>query len=198
MRTVCNLFNLDKIQKLAIDNQNKIDQWEKEQKEISKRQWLYASGIPERYKNATCSFKWNGKQNVLLTGVIGGGKTHTACSLLLRECKGFYITMFDIKQKLKQFANFSTKTSEYEFLQEVANKTILVIDEIGRVDKDFEAKTLFYIVNERYNKKLPTILCTNLSVSDLEMYVGFATIDRLRENCVLQTVKGTSRRGSKL
>ncbi|WP_252495903.1 ATP-binding protein, partial [Escherichia coli] len=56
----------------------------------------------------------------------------------------------------------------------------MVIDEVGaQHGTDFERQVLFQVVNGRYERLLPTILISNLSLVDIRRFIGDRVIDRL-------------------
>ena len=47
---------------------------------------------------------------------------------------------------------------------------------------DTEKLILFDVLNERYEKRRPTLLLSNLVVDDVQAYLGERIFDRLRED----------------
>ena len=77
---------------------------------------------------------------------------------------------------------------------------MLVIDEIGRTigtQAEKETELIGYIMRERYENMLPTVLISNLKKNDLLKKLGAAVVDRLRETCCLLEFSGESYRLSK-
>ena len=59
----------------------------------------------------------------------------------------------------------------------------MVIDEIGRgVEATEEQYMLYQIINERYNRRKPTILISNQTKKGFLNYIGIAAADRLTES----------------
>lgn len=87
-------------------------------------------------------------------------------------------------------------------LDELSNARLLAIDEVGRqYGSESERNWLSYVVDERYERGLPTILISNLKpmrfcrgdVQDgqcLEYYVGRDTVSRLAESADVIIVEG--------
>ena len=58
-----------------------------------------------------------------------------------------------------------------------------MIDEIGKqFSTDSEKYAIFDIINARYNEMQPTILVSNMSIIDIEDFLGKPTLDRIKEN----------------
>jgi DNA replication protein DnaC len=73
--------------------------------------------------------------------------------------------------------------SEFEILRSLRIPKLLIIDEVGATKAtDFEQATLFRIINARYEANLPTIVVSNLDVTELPAVMGERSFDRLREN----------------
>ena len=50
------------------------------------------------------------------------------------------------------------------------------------VGSEFERNMLFDILNERYEKRRPTLLLSNLNIDEVKAYLGERVFDRLRED----------------
>ena len=60
---------------------------------------------------------------------------------------------------------------------------LLILDEVGvQFGSDTEKLILFDVLNERYEKRRPTLVLSNLSLPDVEQYLGERIFDRLRED----------------
>ena len=122
------------------------------------------------------------KNNALLGQKVGTGKTHLALSII-RECGGLYRLSSNIVEELRRAKSFTAKESEAEILENYGNARLLVIDEIGRGVAGAEEQYMLYqIINERYNRRKPTILISNQTKKDFLSYIGIAAADRLTES----------------
>ncbi len=169
---------------------------------------LKYSGVPDRYHEATlkgwvtqddkqASLKvkmvaWAGGIDIpgssseVWIGPAGTGKTHLACGLLLDRYQmgkdGLYVTAKGYTDKIKNSYRDDSKEASTDVLERYASTPILVIDEVGR---QFEAKSeelyFFELVNERYNKRHPTLFLSNLSDEEFRDFAGKAVMDRLKE-----------------
>lgn len=109
------------------------------------------------------------KNLIFLLGPIGSGKTYlTKC--MAKEFIDMgkvvkFISSFQINQDFKKFS----KTNNEEILNNYVNNEILFIDDLGTepIYRDITLEYLYLIINERKNRKLPTIITSNLTPSDL-------------------------------
>jgi len=81
---------------------------------------------------------------------------------------------------------YSTQSqrTEIEAFALLTTPDLLVLDEVGVAIAD-EAKRraiLFDVLNARYNERRPTILIGNLIATELAVYLGERTMERLTES----------------
>ena len=120
--------------------------------------------------------------SLIFIGKVGTGKTHLALSII-RECGGLYRLSSNIVEELRRAKSFTAKESEAEILDNYGSARLLVIDEIGRGVAGAEEQYMLYqIINERYNRRKPTILISNQTKKDFLNYIGIAAADRLTES----------------
>ena len=120
--------------------------------------------------------------SLIFIGTVGTGKTHLALSII-RECGGLYRLSSNIVEELRRAKSFTAKESEAEILDNYGSARLLVIDEIGRGEAVAEEQYMLYqIINERYNRRKPTILISNKTKKDFLNYIGIAAADRLTES----------------
>ena len=120
--------------------------------------------------------------SLIFIGTVGTGKTHLALSII-RECGGLYRLSSNIVEELRCAKSFTAKETEAEILDKYGRVRLLVIDEIGRGVAGAEEQYMLYqIINERYNRRKPTILISNQTKKDFLNYIGIAAADRLTES----------------
>ncbi len=192
---------LDALRESQADEQ-KAKRKAKEFEDWKKKQ---LSQIPPRFVGKTFdNYKiWSPVQreavNHLKTGrsaiVYGGngvGKTHLAFAAIRHQIEAGvssrYVLAFDFFTEVKRsFRDDSTDA----ILKRYATAGYLVIDE---VDKAFGSQTefvyLYSLVNERYNRMLPTVLITNADEADLVSVIGASTLSRIAGDGAIIELKG--------
>ncbi|PHM45594.1 ATP-binding protein [Xenorhabdus miraniensis] len=126
-----------------------------------------------------------GGEGLILCGRQGTGKTHLAVAVC-REIATeggedvFITTASRIIRAFRRSWNGEGGMSEYDTLQFYSERDLLVIDEIGvQYGTESERNILFEVLNNRYEDLLPTILISNLPVTELAQFLGDRTLDRL-------------------
>jgi DNA replication protein DnaC len=120
-------------------------------------------------------------RNVILAGNPGNGKTHlsvaTAKAAINKSFTALFTTVGEMIDKIHEAGwNKATVIDNY------AIPDLLILDEIAYTLNNEEQKTLFKVLNKRYEKVRSTIIQTNLPMPDLKKVLGERIIDRLREN----------------
>ena len=138
----------------------------------------YAGRFADNLKAGAC---------LMLLGLVGTGKTHLAIGILKTAInsgfRGRYMTVSRIMRDVKDTFAKHSESSEGEVLAKLISTDLLVIDEIGvQRANEFEANTLFEVINGRYEAIKPTILIANLTLKEMRESVGDRVFDRMREN----------------
>jgi DNA replication protein DnaC len=126
--------------------------------------------------------------SLVFCGTTGSGKTHLAsalCFYLIEnyQIKVLYTKAFDVLREVKETYNKNSKKTFSDVQDKHAKVDLLIIDEVGvQFGTETEKQILFEIINERYENIRPTILVTNLSLTNLKEFVGDRVIDRMKEN----------------
>jgi DNA replication protein DnaC len=141
------------------------------------------------------------KQNVLLVGPIGTGKTHVAIGLGVEAAKRkkrvLFVRCADLVRELLEARDERTLGRLHRRLSKV---DVLVLDEFGFVP--FEragGELLFNVVADRYEQG-SVVVTTNLAFSEWPKVMGgdekltTAMLDRLAHHAVVVTTKGKSYR----
>ena len=129
---------------------------------------------------------------LLLWGKQGVGKTHLAAAmsnvLVDRGIMVLFDTYVNHLNKLKQEFN---SNSERRYLDRIKKVPVLVIDDIGKEKQtEWSQSVLFDVINYRYEHRLPVIITTNLSLTQLEGYLDKAVFSRLCEMCRTLSIVG--------
>lgn len=175
----------------------------------------YADGFPIEYRTHT-EETGEAYPSLMLfsTDVWGIGKTHLACAIahrILDRWQGeeisrpvLFVSEPDIYQSIQATFNFSAeerrlRESEDDILRRLIYVPLLVLDDLGkqqRSDMKFVQRTLFAIINGRYDALRPMVVTSNMGQEQLAAYLGGgkadqATFDRLWEMTGGQLVRLT-------
>jgi DNA replication protein DnaC len=114
------------------------------------------------------------KEWLILTGGHGTGKTHLAAAIanyrLDANRPAVFMVVPDLLDRLR--ATFAPNSDiSYDELFDTARTTeLLILDDLGaQSSTQWAQEKLYQIVNERYNRRLPTVITTNLSLDDMEL-----------------------------
>lgn len=140
------------------------------------------------------------KENVILLGPAGVGKTHIALSLLVTAAQHgrrvYYTTLADLVLSLVEAERLGRLRERLALLKAPA---VLLVDEIGYLPVTPGGANLFFqLVNARY-ERASTILTSNKSFKDWgsifgDAVVAAALLDRLLHHCHIVNIKGNSYR----
>lgn len=138
----------------------------------------YATNFEEMKADGRC---------LILTGNPGTGKTHLAIAIARQVMRAsgnvLYARAYEVIQAVKETYGKDAKRSEREVIDSFVSPDLLVLDEIGvQFGTDAEKVILYAIINGRYDRGLPTVLVSNLDLSEIEHFIGERAFDRLREN----------------
>ncbi|MEE4543671.1 ATP-binding protein [Streptomyces sp. V4-01] len=122
--------------------------------------------------------------SLLMAGVVGAGKTHQAYGAL-RALVGAGVgvrwratTAADLYAELRPRVGADTERE----LAAVSRVPLLILDDLGAAKaSEWTEEITYRLVNRRYNHLLPTLITTNLRISDLRTYVGDRVASRLTQ-----------------
>lgn len=139
-------------------------------------------------------------ESLILLGPVGTGKTHIGVALLkLVAASGGsvrYATVSEVLREVRDTWSRRGDRTEKQIVEHFAGVSMLMLDEVGATHgSDSERVLLFDILNERYERLLPTIIAGNVTVAELDKSLDSRSVDRLRENGgKVAILKGASRR----
>lgn len=132
----------------------------------------------------------------------GVGKTHLVCAIAHRILDRYngepirppvrVVLERDLFARIRAtYGNsnhYGQKETEDSVIQALCLVPLLIIDDVGKeavADPRFVQRTLFGIINARYNKMLPVIITANKNIDQFATYLGAddneASMDRLEE-----------------
>jgi DNA replication protein DnaC len=144
----------------------------------------------------------NNKQNLILIGSPGTGKTHLAISLgylaTQRRLKIKFITIADLMLQM-EVAKSQNRLKNF-FSKSITHPSLLVLDEFGYVKLNEEqANFMFQLVNKRYETG-SIIITSNLTFSQWQSVLNndealtAAIMDRLIHHSHIININGESHR----
>lgn len=140
------------------------------------------------------------KENLVLMGASGTGKTHLATAVALNMCESGRQVMFYTATSLAGALQEKAQKGQLNtFLKALKKVELLVIDELGFISLHKEAsELLFQVISECYEQR-SLIITTNLEFSQWNTVLGdnkltAALIDRLIHHSHILVFTGPSHR----
>jgi DNA replication protein DnaC len=135
--------------------------------------------------------------NLLMAGPPGSGKTQSAAMLVNAAVRTRHSAVFTNlgRTAMEVRSSYDTPggTTERDETQRLARTDLLILDDVGAgeaVEGKVERRLLYFVTEERQNQKRPTVITTNLSVTELRSLVGLRIINRLMPLEVLNFTHG--------
>ncbi len=132
-------------------------------------------------------FEW-----LVLLGNHGSGKTHLAAAIanyrLQQARPAIFVVVPDLLDRLRATFAPSSDVSYDELFEAARSTALLVLDDLGaQSTTSWAQEKLYQIINERYNRRLPTVISSNLSLDDMELRLRSRIGDtNLAETYVIQ------------
>jgi DNA replication protein DnaC len=148
---------------------------------------------------STCQFVEN-KQNLILYGRPGTGKTHLATSLGVEACrKGYRTLYFKTSRLVNLLSEAKAANTEARFWKKLSQADLLILDEWGYVPFErMGTQMLFEAISDCYEKR-SVIITTNLPFDEwntifYDQKLTTAILDRLVHHGLLLMHEGQSYR----
>ncbi|PXV60682.1 DNA replication protein DnaC [Dyella jiangningensis] len=160
----------------------------------------YARRICETYLKTWATQRMKGG-SLVFCGKPGTGKTHLACAIgndVMASHGGtvVYGTVPQIVGLVRESFRDGSAKSERQVIKDLLDPDLLILDEIGaQSGSDYELRTLFEIINGRYQAGRPMLLVSNLTPEQMEKTLGERVMDRFRECAIIVPFNWASFRG---
>lgn len=165
--------------------------------------WL-ASFYGSRYERADGSVRYRHSTNLLFYGEVGSGKTGLAWGMVRDLCEhgieARHVTFRKLLNEMKDA--YAQRVAVEKYLRSVIRAPVLCLDDLGsEVPTKWAREQLLGIVDERYERCLPTIYVSNYDPDDLserlshdDPIVGGRIVSRMTDGAVQHRFKSADRR----
>lgn len=152
-------------------------------------------------KDRLLSLEWiSKKENVVMMGNVGTGKTHMATALAVEACrKGISVQFFRVSELVETLKDKFNQGSIRRFKNKLKKTDLLILDEVGYVPFDqVGSELLFNLVADCYERQ-SIIVTTNLEFGQWTSIFGdtrltAALIDRIVHHASIISFPGDSNR----
>jgi len=142
----------------------------------------------------------DGRENILLIGASGTGKTHVATALGMAACsQGKRVRFFRVTELITLLMEAREERQLLRFRKLMARQDLLILDELGYVPASKAgSELLFDIISTAYERQ-SLIVTSNLPFESWTEVLGSerltgATLDRLTHRCHILETRGESYR----
>lgn len=146
----------------------------------------------------------NKKQNIIITGPTGIGKSYIGTALGNKACLFGYKTLYYNTAKLFSALKLSKADGTYEKrIKNIQKQDLLILDDFGLYPLDIQSCLfLLEIIEDRHGLK-STIICTQIPVSNwhdiiIDSTIADAICDRLVHSAIRIELQGESLRKKKI
>lgn len=127
-------------------------------------------------------------RGAIFVGNVGTGKTHLAVAIGVHAMRkhGASVLFMPVQRAIRSIKETWARGSTTTEAQAVAVLTypdLLILDEVGvQFGSEFERQVMFDVLNERYERRKPTLFLSNKTQAELSEVLGERVMDRLRED----------------
>lgn len=136
--------------------------------------------------------------SLTLLGPTGTGKTHQAWGVINGLTESGLTLHWEFATAADIYAGMRPRhevDSEAVF-ERYADAPLLIVDDLGAAkDSDWTEEVNYRLINHRYDRMLPTLMTSNVPVSELKPKLGERVASRLREMTTRVVLEGPDRRG---
>jgi DNA replication protein DnaC len=111
-------------------------------------------------------------RGLILMGAVGCGKTHLGCAILNCALQdGYRAVYWNVPQQLEMMMyGHSDEEEQVRILDKAILAQVLLLDDLGaEKSSEWTRKELMVILDERYRNNKPTIITSNLMLTDNEL-----------------------------
>lgn len=122
----------------------------------------------------------------LFIGAPGTGKTHLSAAIgmhLLRKGRTVnFTTVYRGVQRVLDTRHPGSRLSWSQAVELLTEPDLLILDEVGmQLGSEFEQTLITDALNNRYERRRPVLMLSNLKASEVRDYLGARVMDRMRE-----------------
>lgn len=135
--------------------------------------------------------------SLLMAGVTGAGKTHQAYGALRGLIQAGVAVRWEATTAADLYAGLRPHAGNdaERILTRVARVPVLVLDDLGAArTSEWVEEITYRLINQRYNRMLPTLVTTNLAIGELRAALGDRVASRLAEMTERATFEPVDRR----
>jgi DNA replication protein DnaC len=135
--------------------------------------------------------------SLLMAGVTGAGKTHQAYGALRALIQAGIAVRWDATTAADLYADLRPHAGHdaERILARVTRVPVLILDDLGAArTSEWVEEITYRLINQRYNRMLPTLITTNLAIGDLRAGLGDRVASRLAEMTERATFEPVDRR----
>jgi DNA replication protein DnaC len=143
-------------------------------------------------------------KNILFVGPPGVGKTHLAVGIGVKAAiKRKRVLFYNAEELITELVTAKVSNRVAEYIESLSRIDLLIIDELGYLEIDKSASSLFFkLISRRYEKK-STIITTNKPFEEWndifgDEVVAAAILDRLLHHSYPFLINGKSYRMKEL